>query len=97
MAACHIKNGNWKRVIDTADKVLHFFLPVHWITSFEVAQALAKNSKNTKALFRKGKALGELGFFEKSEKMLEEVLSMNPPGTLELYSDAPRLTLMLFM
>lgn len=33
-------------------------------------------------MFRKGKALGELGFFEKAEKVLEEVKTKNPTGTL---------------
>lgn len=33
-------------------------------------------------MFRKGKALGELGYFEKSVKILEEVKAKNPDGTL---------------
>ncbi|KAI6108068.1 hypothetical protein F5141DRAFT_1005355, partial [Pisolithus sp. B1] len=52
MSACHIKQENWKRAIETADK------------------ALAKNPKNSKALFRKGKALGEIGYIEKAETAL---------------------------
>jgi len=59
MSACHIKQGNWRRAIETADK------------------ALAKDSKNYKAMFRKGKALGEQGFFEKAEKVLEELKTQN--------------------
>ncbi|KAI0091240.1 hypothetical protein BDY19DRAFT_934685 [Irpex rosettiformis] len=55
MAACHIKNGNWRRALETADK------------------ALAKNPKNSKALFRKAKALGEQGYFEKAEAILTEL------------------------
>jgi hypothetical protein len=43
-------------------------------------QALAKNENNYKAMFRKGKALGELGFFEKAEKVLEELKTKNPSG-----------------
>ncbi|KAH0833026.1 hypothetical protein J3R83DRAFT_12014 [Lanmaoa asiatica] len=35
-----------------------------------MAQAIAKNPANSKALFRKGKALGELGYFEKAEVVL---------------------------
>jgi hypothetical protein len=31
-------------------------------------------------MFRKGKALGELGFFEKAEKVLEELKTKNPSG-----------------
>ena len=45
-------------------------------------QALEKNGNNYKAMFRKGKALGELGFFEKSEKVLEELKSKSPAGIL---------------
>ncbi|KAG5635809.1 hypothetical protein H0H81_010057 [Sphagnurus paluster] len=64
MSACHMKNENWKRAVDTADK------------------ALAKNENNYKALFRKGKALGAQGYYEKAVKILEEVKEKNP-------SDAP--------
>jgi hypothetical protein len=31
-------------------------------------------------MFRKGKALGELGFFEKAEKVLEELKTKSPSG-----------------
>jgi Flp pilus assembly protein TadD len=44
------------------------------------SQALAKNANNYKAMFRKGKALGEQGFFEKAVKILEEVQEKNPTG-----------------
>ncbi|PPR05792.1 hypothetical protein CVT24_006847 [Panaeolus cyanescens] len=60
MSACHLKNGNWKRAQETAEK------------------ALAKNENNYKAMFRKGKALGEQGFFEKAEKVLEDLKKKNP-------------------
>jgi hypothetical protein len=43
-------------------------------------QALAKNENNYKALFRKGKALGEQGFFEKAEKILVDLKLRNPTG-----------------
>jgi hypothetical protein len=46
-------------------------------------QALAKNENNYKVMFRKGKALGELGFFLKAEKVLEELKTKNSAG---LYS-----------
>jgi len=64
MSACHLKNENWQRALECANK------------------ALAKNENNYKAMFRKGKALGELGFFEKAEKILEELKTKSP-------SDAP--------
>jgi len=60
MSACHLKNQNWKRAQETADK------------------ALAKNENNYKAMFRKGKALGEQGFFEKALKVLEDLKTKNP-------------------
>ncbi|KAG1734657.1 hypothetical protein EDD22DRAFT_925438 [Suillus occidentalis] len=60
MSACHIKQENWKRAVDTADK------------------ALSKNAANSKALFRKAKALGELGFFEKAETALKEIKKVAP-------------------
>ena len=74
MSACHIKLGNWRRALETADKViwdpglLHPLIIKKWL--FE-CQALGKNENNYKAIFRKGKALGELGYFEKAEKLLE--------------------------
>ncbi|TFK18120.1 TPR-like protein [Coprinopsis marcescibilis] len=60
MSACHLKNQNWARAVDTADK------------------ALKKNENNYKAMFRKGKALGEQGFFEKAVKILEDIKKKNP-------------------
>jgi len=60
MSACHLKQENWRRAIDTADK------------------AIAKNPANSKALFRKGKALGELGYFEKAETVLLEAKKVAP-------------------
>ncbi|KAI0649060.1 hypothetical protein C8Q79DRAFT_948644 [Trametes meyenii] len=61
MSQCHLKNGNWKRAIETSDK------------------ALAYNPKNRKASFRKAKALGETGYFEKAEKILEELIKDADP------------------
>lgn len=45
-----------------------------------LGQVLAKNGDNVKAKFRKGKALGELGFFEKSTAILEDLLKTNEEG-----------------
>ena len=33
-------------------------------------------------MFRKGKALGELGYVEKAEKVLKELLKKNPAGII---------------
>jgi len=60
MSACHLKNQNWKRAVETADK------------------ALAKNENNYKAMFRKGKALGEQGLFDKALNVLEDLRKRNP-------------------
>ncbi|TCD64909.1 hypothetical protein EIP91_003445 [Steccherinum ochraceum] len=52
----------------------------NWKRAVETAdKALSKNSLNTKALFRKGKALGELGHFEKAEKILNDLLTKEVP------------------
>ncbi|PPQ76239.1 hypothetical protein CVT26_008147 [Gymnopilus dilepis] len=59
MSACHLKNQNWKRAVETADK------------------ALAKNENNYKAMFRKGKALGEQGFFEKALKEIARLKAID--------------------
>ena len=83
MSACHLKNQNWKRAAETADKVrlidfrLHFLGQSCLLLRF---QALAKNDSNYKAMFRKGKALGEQGFFDKALKVLEELKKKNPTG-----------------
>ena len=85
MSACHLKNQNWKRAQETADKVglrissfLFFFLKNSPDGAW--SQALAKNENNYKAMFRKGKALGEQGFFEKALKILEDLKTKNPSG-----------------
>jgi hypothetical protein len=48
--------------------------------SWPLWQVLAKNADNVKAKFRKGKALGELGFFEKATAALEELLKASEEG-----------------
>ena len=80
MSACHIKNSNWKRAVETADKVN----PLEWRTRVYIrlipimTQALKKNEKNSKALLRKAKGLGEQGYFEKAEKILNDLLASDP-------------------
>jgi len=57
----------------------------NWKRAQETAEkALAKNPKNYKAMFRRGKALGEQGFFERAEKILEELVKESPAGKLSL-------------
>ncbi|KAH8100824.1 hypothetical protein BXZ70DRAFT_936055 [Cristinia sonorae] len=54
----------------------------NWKRAIETAdKALSKNSLNTKALFRKGKALGELGHFEKAEKIMDDLLTKSIPDS----------------
>ena len=52
------------------------------IDAHSLLQALAKNPKNSKALFRKAKALGEQGYFEKAEAILTELLKEDSSGSL---------------
>jgi len=73
MSACHLKNQNWKRALETADK------------------ALAKNENNYKAMFRKGKALGEQGFFDKALVVLEDLKKKNPADDTLVAQEIARL------
>ncbi|THH09180.1 hypothetical protein EW146_g8757 [Bondarzewia mesenterica] len=58
----------------------------NWRRALETAdKALAKNENNHKATFRKAKALGELGYFERAETLLEDLVKKSP-------SDAPAAT-----
>lgn len=53
----------------------------NWKRAQETAEkALAKNPKNYKAMFRRAKALGEQGYSERAEKILEELIRQSPPG-----------------
>jgi tetratricopeptide (TPR) repeat protein len=57
----------------------------NWKRAQETAEkALAKNPKNYKAMFRRGKALGEQGYFERAEQILEELIKESPSGKLAL-------------
>ncbi|THG96237.1 hypothetical protein EW026_g5565 [Hermanssonia centrifuga] len=74
MCACHIKRSNWKRAVETADKASAVIAnALRSLRPFSARQALAKNENNPKVLFRKAKALGEQGYFEKAEKILEDL------------------------
>jgi len=73
MSACHLKNENWQRALETANK------------------ALAKNEANYKAMFRKAKALGQQGFFDKALKILEEVKTKNPTDAAACDQEIARL------
>ena len=59
-------------------------------------KALAKNENNYKAMFRKGKALGEQGFFEKAVKILEDLKKKNPSGTHTQSFTRPQLDLTFY-
>jgi len=75
MSACHMKNGNWKRALDCAER------------------ALKKNPNNDKAMFRKGKALGELGWTERAEKVLSDLRARNPSDTQIVEQELARMKL----
>ena len=45
-----------------------------------MSQALKYNPKNYKAMFRKARALKEQGYFEKAEKILEELIKDGDPN-----------------
>ncbi|KJA26242.1 hypothetical protein HYPSUDRAFT_133165 [Hypholoma sublateritium FD-334 SS-4] len=64
----------------------------NWKRAAETAgKALAKNENNYKAMFRKGKALGEQGFFDKALKVLEELKKKNPTDTALVDQEIARL------
>ena len=57
----------------------------NWKRAQETAEkALGRNPKNYKAMFRRGKAIGEQGFFERAEKILEELIKESPAGKFAL-------------
>lgn len=63
-----------------------------WKRALETAdKALAKNPKNSKALFRKGKALGEMGLFVKAETALMEVKKISPAEEAIVDAEIARL------
>ncbi|KAI0280791.1 hypothetical protein BGY98DRAFT_1075878 [Russula aff. rugulosa BPL654] len=64
----------------------------NWKRAQETAEkALARNSKNYKAMFRRGKALGEQGFFERAEKILEELIKDSPADAPAANAELKRL------
>ncbi|KAI9456003.1 TPR-like protein [Russula earlei] len=64
----------------------------NWKRAQETAEkALAKNPKNFKAMFRRGKALGEQGFFERAEDILEELIKESPADAPAASAELKRL------
>ncbi|KAF8526324.1 TPR-like protein [Hysterangium stoloniferum] len=72
-SACHIKNGNWRRALEAADK------------------ALSKNENNHKAAFRKGKAQAELGYIERAQKTLGDLLKKGPEDASIVTAEIARI------
>lgn len=67
----------------------------NWKRALEASdKTLKKNEDNYKAMFRKGKALGELGYFEKAEKVLSELLKKNPSDEAAIKAEMERLNAM---
>jgi len=57
----------------------------NWQRAVETCdKGLAKDSQNSKLLFRKGKALAELGHYEKGVKILKDLLQTAPEETAKI-------------
>ncbi|KZP03673.1 TPR-like protein, partial [Athelia psychrophila] len=64
----------------------------NWQRALDTAnKALSKNENNYKAVFRKGKALGELGYYERAQKVLEELKTKNPSDAANISAELARL------
>ncbi|KAF8273249.1 hypothetical protein EI94DRAFT_1716220 [Lactarius quietus] len=64
----------------------------NWKRAQETAEkALAKNPKNYKAMFRRAKALGEQGYSERAEKILEELIRQSPADSSAATAELRRL------
>ncbi|KAI0264406.1 TPR-like protein [Gloeopeniophorella convolvens] len=64
----------------------------NWKRAQETAEkALARNEHNYKAMFRRGKALGEQGYFERAEKILEEIVRQSPADAPAASAELKRL------
>ncbi|KAI0035370.1 hypothetical protein K488DRAFT_83078 [Vararia minispora EC-137] len=64
----------------------------NWQRALETAdKAIAKNDANYKALFRKAKALGELGYFERAEKILDDIIKKSISDAPAAYAELARL------
>lgn len=92
------KDAKEKTEIDDLEEKIHSNMAaVHikkgtWHRAVDAAdKALAKNENNYKAMFRKGKALGEQGFIERATKLLEEVKEKNPADTAAVDAELARL------
>ncbi|KAK7690688.1 hypothetical protein QCA50_005787 [Cerrena zonata] len=67
----------------------------NWKRAVETAdKALAKSPDNPKVLFRKAKALGELGYFEKAEKILNDLLKKEDSDAASVKAELERLRVM---
>lgn len=64
----------------------------NWKRALETAEkSMSKNPENFKAQFRKGKALAELGYVEKSLATLEELLKKNPADQASINAEIARV------
>jgi len=64
----------------------------NWKRAWECAdKALQKNKKNYKAQFRKGKAQAELGYVEKAEATLTDLLNKNPSDAAAVNAELSRI------
>ncbi|EIN09705.1 TPR-like protein [Punctularia strigosozonata HHB-11173 SS5] len=64
----------------------------NWRRAVETAdQALKKNPDNWKAMFRKGKALGLQGYYEKATAILEDLAKKNPADEPAVSAELKRI------
>jgi len=64
----------------------------NWKRALELAdKALSKNENNYKAIFRKGKAQAGLGWPERAEKTLQDLLQKNPADAAVITAEIARI------
>jgi tetratricopeptide (TPR) repeat protein len=64
----------------------------NWRRAEETADAcLKKNPENTKALFRRAKALGEQGFWDRAEPLFQDLLKKSPAEAPSIHAELKRL------
>ncbi|KAH8826330.1 hypothetical protein DL96DRAFT_1607710 [Flagelloscypha sp. PMI_526] len=67
----------------------------NWDRAIQAAEkALKKNENNHKATFRKAKALGEQGFFEKCVKVFDELKKKTPEDAASIDAEVARLRIL---
>jgi hypothetical protein len=74
MAACHIKEQNWKRALEFAQNVwVVFFIISSMIITVPFIQATSADNTNSKALFREAQARIGLGEVTRGRQILQDL------------------------